>query len=228
MTITSFFPPTLRAPVYELFSVPTYLAFESVSSVATTSELDNSYTHNELAYERQAILSSTGINGVSGYVERAFYYDYLGRTIQTVEKNHLGGTSRTSFKYNLAGNILKKHESHQRGLGLTADTKLTTFTYDVRGRMLTETTSINGSSSATVNYSYNELGQLTGKTYGNGATESMAYNIQGWLSSKNAVKSGTNLFSMNLLYYNSTRATNKYTGNIVELSLIHISQGIVR
>jgi len=216
MTITSDYPPELRGQFAGIFIVPTILAFEDVSNVATSSDLDNTYTNNELVYEKKAILASGSSTGVTGYVERAFYYDYLGRVIQTVEKNHLGGISRTSIKYDLAGNILKQHESHQRGPGFTADTKLTTFTYDVRGRMLSETASINGSTSGTVTYSYNELGQLTGKTYGNGATESMAYNIQGWLSSKNAVKSGTNLFSMNLLYYNSTRAANKFSGNIAE------------
>ena len=216
MTITSDYPPELRGPLTGAFIVPAFLAFADVSNVATSSDLDNTYTNNELVYEKKAILASGSSTGVTGYVERAFYYDYLGRVIQTVEKNHLGGISRTSIKYDLAGNILKQHESHQRGPGFTADTKLTTFTYDVRGRMLSETTIINGSASGTVTYAYNELGKLTGKTYGNGATESMAYNIQGWLSSKNAVKSGTNLFSMNLLYYNSTRAANKFSGNIAE------------
>jgi RHS repeat-associated protein len=216
MVITSDYSPDLRGPLTGTFTVPSFLAFEGVSNVATTTELDSLYTHNELVYEKKAILSAGSTNGVSGYVERAFYYDYLGRVIQTVEKNHLGGISRTSLKYDLAGNILTRHESHQRGPGLSADIKQTTYTIDERGRMRSETTSINGGTSATVSYTYNELGQLTGKTYGNGATESIAYNIQGWLSSKSSAKSGTNLFSMNLLYYNSTRATNKYTGNIAE------------
>ena len=105
--------------------------------MATTTELDNSYIHNVLAYEKKAILSSSGTNEVTGYVDRAFYYDYLGRVIQKVEKNHLVGISRTSFKYDLAGNVLTKHESHQPDSGLTADVKSTSFTYDVRGRMLT-------------------------------------------------------------------------------------------
>ena len=198
------------------FAIPSTLSFSAVSNVVSTSDKDVTAVKEVKVYEKKAILASGSSTGVTGYVERAFYYDYLGRVIQTVEKNHLGGISRTSIKYDLAGNILKQHESHQRGPGFTADTKLTTFTYDVRGRMLSETTIINGSTSGTVTYAYNELGQLTGKTYGNGATESMAYNIQGWLNSKDAVKSGTNLFSMNLLYYNSTRAANKFTGNIAE------------
>jgi RHS repeat-associated protein len=196
------------------FAIPSTLSFSAVSNVVSTSDKDATAVKEVKVYEKIGILGPD--NTVTGYVERAFYYDYLGRVIQTVEKNHLGGISRTSIKYDLAGNILKQHESHQRGPGLTADTKLTTFTYDVRGRMLSETTIINGSASGTVTYSYNELGKLTGKTFGNGATESMAYNIQGWLNSKDAVKSGTNLFSMNLLYYNSTRAANKFTGNIAE------------
>ena len=135
-----------------------------------------------------------------------------------VEKNHLGGISRISTKYDLAGNVLAQHESHQPGSGLTADTKLTTYTYNGnnRGLIASETTTVNGGTSGTVTYSYNELGQLTGKIYGNGATESLAYNIQGWLSTKSAARSGTNLFNMTLRYYDATKGTSKFTGDITE------------
>ena len=66
-----------------------------------------------------------------------------------------------------------------------------------------------------VAYTYDDLGQLTGKTYGTGAHaihETMDYNMQGWLTEKSS-----ELFEMRLRYHDpeshlSDRAS--YTGNI--------------
>ncbi len=84
-----------------------------MSNVLSTSDNDASTIHGVKVYEKVGILGPN--NTVTGYFERAYYYDYLGRVVQTVEKNHLGGISRISTKYNLAGNILAQHESHQPG-----------------------------------------------------------------------------------------------------------------
>ncbi len=65
------------------------------------------------------------------YIKRAYYHDYQGRVIQTVEKNHLGGTSRVSLEYDF--------------------TRLN-----------------NTGNWAVVTYDYDELGRLSGKTYGSG------------------------------------------------------------
>ena len=45
------------------------------------------------------------------------------------------------------------------------DSKLTEFTYDKRGRLLSETTTINDSKPATIDYTYDELGRLEEKRY---------------------------------------------------------------
>ncbi len=139
--------------------------------------------------------------------------------IQTVERNHLGGISRTSISYNFVGNVLISYESHQTSSTATADTKKTTFTYDNRGRLLSETTVVNGASAgtATVTYAYNDLGQLISRTKG-GVTETLAYNIQGWQTSQSST-----LFDSQLRYFDPRSGSSKgrWTGDIAELRWQH-------
>ena len=81
--------------------------------------------------------------------------------------------------------------------------------------MTKETAQFNDGEQAVVAYTYDDLGQLTGKTYGTGAHaihETMDYNMQGWLTEKSS-----ELFEMRLRYHDpeshlSDRAS--YTGNI--------------
>jgi len=81
--------------------------------------------------------------------------------------------------------------------------------------MTKETAQFNDGEQAVVAYTYDDLGQLIGKTYGTGAHaihETMDYNMQGWLTEKSS-----ELFEMRLRYHDpeshlSDRAS--YTGNI--------------
>ncbi len=174
-------------------------------------------------YDKVAILdpSVTSTDHMQ-YVERAYYYDYKGRVIQTVEKNHLGGISRTSVKYDFVGNILTQHESVQPAAGARADELVKHFTYDHRCRLLSETTTLNNGTPAVVKYDYNELGQLIAKTYGpegepGTVTDNLTYNIQGWLTEQQ-----NDLFRMNLHYYDPQKGTDpSYTGNITEWDWQH-------
>ena len=104
-------------------------------------------------------LSKSGSGGNANFIERAFYYDRKGRVMQVVEKNSTGGISRTSTKYDFRGNILAVNESHSAG-SLTI-TKGTVYSYDQRGRLLSERVSVDGVEKATVNYSYDALLTLT-------------------------------------------------------------------
>lgn len=94
-----------------------------------------------ITYEKTAILNSDGVP--DNYVERAYYYDDDGRVIQTVEKNHLGGISRYSTKYDYVGNVLIAHEWHQTDMNDVGSSKTSKFKYDDRGRILSERSSIN-------------------------------------------------------------------------------------
>lgn len=188
-------------------------------------------THSLLVYERESVFNG---NEVAGFIERAFYYDYMGRIIQTVMKDERGCCSRYSTKYDFMGNILAKCESHQTDPETnTADTLKSFFTYDHRNRLLSEITTLNASEPAVIKYGYDELGKLISKTYGEGAnsvTDQLKYNIQGWLTEQN-----NPLFEMKLRYFDLRSmppytdhlqpllptTTPSYTGNITEWEWRH-------
>jgi len=167
-------------------------------------------------YEKTADMSTLG--SIVRYSERAFYYDYKGRTIQTVEKNLNGGIDRTSFKYNFVGNILARQERISPTSGGMETVKNTIYTYDQRGRLLTETTTVDGTAHGTVSYAYDDLGKLITRTGGNGTAEHTTYNLQGWTTAKNTLSaSSENIFYQQLAYYNPQKGTLPlYTGNISE------------
>ena len=168
-------------------------------------------------YEKLAVLSDGGIGGSH---ERAFYYDYRGREIQRVEKDAQGGVLRTTSRYDLIGNMLAQRECYTRGS--KTDVLDRTFEYDSRSRMTKETAQFNGGEQAVVAYAYDELGQLSGKTYGTGQHaihETMDYNMQGWLTEKSS-----ELFDMQLRYYELYRDgfEPSYTGNIIDWQWTHL------
>ena len=139
--------------------------------------------------------------------------------MQSVTRYPNGNILRTSYKYDFTGNVTTKEEI----CGST--TKLTTYTYNKRGKLLTESTTLNGGTAATVTYTYDDLGRVTGRTYGNGTTESQVYNIQGWLTGISAKKGSTSIYNQTLRYYNPAKGTAAlYSGNISEWSSQQASQ----
>jgi len=198
------------------------LGFAAVSGVVTASDVDQSRIKGLKTYEKVGILSGTGTP--SAYVERAFYYDALGRLVQTVEKNAMGTTSRYSTKYDFLGNVLAAREQHG------TDYKTSSFTYDGRGRLLSETASVNGGTAATLSYAYDPLGRLKTTTSGTGSnavTTTDSWNIQGWLTSRTALKGSANVFTMSLGYYSPTVSgpVAKYSGDISSWTWTQSGQG---
>lgn len=203
-------------------TMPAALAFEEIpdmtcdlTGIEPETLLDTSTTGLP-TYEKLATITDSSIGGE---YHRAFYYDYKGREIQRVECDFEGNILRTTSRYDLIGNLLAQRESYTHG-GKT-DVLDRTFEYDSRSRMTEETAQFNDGEQAVVSYTYDELGQLTGKTYGTGAHaihETMEYNIQGWLTTKNS-----ELFDMNLNYFQTPREwfEPSYTGNIVSWKWSH-------
>ena len=184
---------------------PSTLAFSAVSGV--TPAVDQTRIKGLKTYEKVAILSGAGTPTTS------FYYDQIGRLIQTVESDAMGTVSRYSSGYDFLGAVTASREQHG------ADYKTSTFTYDLRGRLLSESTSVNGSVTATMAYAYDPLGRLKTTTSGSGAnavTTTDTFNIQGWLTARSAMKGSTNIFSMSLGYYTPVQsgATARYSGDI--------------
>ena len=139
--------------------------------------------------------SAMSADKVADYIEEsnAFLFDHYGDDV--VEKNSTGGISRTSTKYDFRGNILAVDENHSAG-SLTI-TKGTVYSYDQRGRMLSErgidydlngnivTLQRFGSNASAVednlsySYSGNRLTALTGSSQGAELNASYSYDAGG-------------------------------------------------
>lgn len=308
----------------------TYCGVSEVISVHET-ETSSQQRHSGLkTHEKVAVLEGGEFTGE--FVERAFYYDDRGRVIQTVEKNHLGGISRYSVKYDFAGNVLATRESHklpmecdpepdensdyiplvqgiymlvspdcidpigldmdlidpnqeyflsevyirpeyhicsndmypggyysyipercmsmvmnmlavtQPGLyrlvyevpemgdeplltyfgimpesssSMTEFNKLTRYTYDVRGRLLSKSVSVNGGAPVNVDLAYNEMGRLASKTHGDtGIVETYQYTMDGRLKEQDS-----EIFNLRVRYehHELTGTPDLYTGGITEV-----------
>ena len=199
-------------------TMPAALAFEEIpdmtcdlTGIESETLLDTSTTGLP-TYEKLTAITDSSIGGE---YHRAYYYDYKGREIQRVECDFEGNILRTTSRYDLIGNLLAQRESYTHGG--TIDVLDRTFEYDSRSRMTKETAQFNDGEQAVVAYTYDELGQLSGKMYGTGAHaihETMDYNMQGWLSEKSS-----ELFEMKLRYYDPEPyygGDAYYTGNISE------------
>ena len=210
----------LTQHVYDRYptTMPAALAFEEIpdmtcdlTGIEPETLLDTSTTGLP-TYEKLAAITDSSIGGE---YHRAFYYDYKGREIQRVECDFEGNILRTTSRYDLIGNLLAQRESYTHGG--TTDVLDRTFEYDSRNRMTKETAQFNDGEQAVVAYTYDDLGQLIGKTYGTGQHaihETMDYNMQGWLTEKSS-----ELFDMKLRYYDPEPYYDGdayYAGNISE------------
>lgn len=197
---------------YAASRIPSQLAFSAVADVVTAADTARS---TQIRYNRSLVLACAD---TVTYEESAYYYDSKGRLVQSVRLNRMGGIDRRSARYDFVGNVLSVVESHRIDSTASEDVLTGQFTYDSRNRLLSQTMSLNGGSSATVTYTYDELGRLSDRRFGEGTaaiTDSLAYNIRGWLTEQSNLH-----FSMSLRYNAPRQAatTPSYTGNITEWS----------
>ena len=194
------------------FPIPPNLYFSPVSGVVGYADRDTTISNLKI-YERLSVLGQTITPRDA--VDRAFYYDKRGRLIQTVELNALGGISRTSIKYDFCDRPLIVYETVRTSSGdTTDDVKVTEYTYDSRGRMLTETCTVNGGTAGSVTYAYDGIGQLVSRTFGNGLSESISHNTQGWQTQITASNNDSLLFLQSLRYYDASDGHERYSGEI--------------
>jgi len=155
----------------------------------------------------------------------AFYYDQEGRVVQKNSTSFNGGYSmdRYSYLYDFKGHII--HVRHRQKAGSKLITEGTKYEYDHAGRQ-TITRHYVGSEAAAIITStntYNELGQLATKTYGNNLeTQTYTYNIRGWLK-----KIEGTMFSEQLYYEKDSSGINGYfNGNIKQASYKNLTGNI--
>ena len=168
-------------------------------------------------YEKLAVLGDDA--GEPRYVERTYFYDYKKRLMQVVERNPEGGISRTSYDYDLVGNVVRYKELRQPYAGADEDMVTASYVYDNRRRLIREVRALNYENSVAVDYEYDDLGKLVGKTTRNGGLNmTMAYNLQGWQTDMQVTDSGSPLFDTHLRYYDPQygETTPSYAGNISE------------
>ena len=172
-------------------------------------------------YEKVAVLSGNVFTGIAGNVERAFYYDSDGRLCQTVELWPDGWKSYYSVNYDFVGNVTAKEEKHVSPYDET-HTLLTTYTYDARGRVLSSSRVLDGTSLSDVQYGYDALGRLQEKNFGSGTecgTESYEYDIHSWMIGKAAGYKGDDVFSEALRYISPVKpgVSPCWNGNLAEV-----------
>lgn len=204
---------------YSNYILPKYLAFKNVNEVVSSEDVCHNNTGLK-QYEKIAIVPKV-FNNSTAYIERAYYYDNLGRIIQTVVKNQLGGITRISNKYSYNSNMLVVHESRQISKNSANDIKITKYSYDDFGRLLTDSTQLNNSPIATVQYKYDELGRCQSKTYGNNVLkDQFLYGITG-----NLLKQRNQKFSLRLYYEKPEKNDTKpnYSGMITECSWRYVN-----
>ena len=81
------------------------LIFQSPSELSSSLSINTAMVKGLKTYERVAILDSDYLDHITGYVQRAFYYDANGRVCQVVELYPDSHLSRTSTVYDLTGKI---------------------------------------------------------------------------------------------------------------------------
>ncbi|MDX5479946.1 MAG: hypothetical protein LPJ98_15985, partial [Cyclobacteriaceae bacterium] len=150
-------------------------------------------------------------------VETVYYYDSQGREIQTIEDHHLGGQMRFSTRYDFNHKILQNITEFTSSFGNNTVYKY--FNYDVAGLLVSITHQANSTPTVTIaNFSYDQLGNLTNKTFpvaGNAAMN-YTYNIRGWLKSINnpQVSNSVDKIFAQELFYESGGTSPQFNGNI--------------
>lgn len=190
----------------------TDLAFQAVSGIVSSSDVRGTTTGLKVQ-ESVCDVSEEGQSSPSSVIRR-YYYDYLSRPVQIVERTLWGDILRTSFKYDYLGNVTASSETAK------GTTKKQVFTYDSRGRMLSEETYINGTKKSTVTNTYDILDRVISSGLGSSVSETCSYSIQGWNTVKTVKKGTTTLFNSVLRYETPyLGSTASYGGNVSSWSM---------
>lgn len=188
------------------------LAFSPVNDIVTSGDLYTGINKTLKTYEKLAEMST--IYNTIQYTRRSFFYDDRGRLRQSVDKGSDGGVLRISQKYDYLGNVVKRAATYTKG-GFTK-TITSTFQYDNRCRLITECSSLDGTTTM-VQYGYDNIGRKQNITYGNGMIGTVNYNIQGWQTTQSVSLSSSNIYSQTLAYYSPTKGSNpRYSGFVSE------------
>ena len=138
-----------------------------------------------------------------------FYYDDLGRIIQTNSTNHLGGVDKGYLSYNFTGQPTQRKHIHS-ATGQTTQTEIYTYAYDHALRLTTAKHKLNALAEVTLaQNTYDELGRLNKTIQNNNAllTTTYGYNVRSWTKTISS-----QLFTQTLYYNESYQGNTKRHG----------------
>ena len=155
------------------------------------------------------------------WLRSVIYYDAQYRPIVAITDNHLGGTDRTTTRYEskVRDEVVETITKH-----VTASDDHTirqTYDYDHQSRPTEVTHKVDTESTVTLaSYTYNGLGQLVQKQLNDNAPTTQAtqtvdyrYHIRGWLSSINDLNDADAYYAQLLNY----QTQGQYNGNIAQV-----------
>ncbi len=136
--------------------------------------------------------------------------------VQTLGQHQVGGTVRSSTAYNFEDQPTHRLTANSLSSNYTV---LRAYTYNVIGQLEKITHKVgSGSVKNLAQYTYDDLGRQTGKTFptvASNANQTGTYNIRGWLTGQGSGYTG--IFRQTL-YYNSGVTANRFNGNIAGIS----------
>ena len=187
---------------------------------AKTDHVD--YTHcltlpmEETVWEAVS-LSDTTLSTPSHYKKRRFFYDKNARLAAISEFGSDYWSGGYSYDYLFRGNLAEKIEEHQSSAIL--DHMKTYYSYDSRGRKLETFRVVNDIPLSSINYEYDNFGNIIRKNNDYGFEE-YEYNIQGWNTSRNTHMFGTDIFHEDISYYSPEleNSDKRYSGLVSEVS----------
>ncbi|MBB6500929.1 DUF6443 domain-containing protein [Pedobacter cryoconitis] len=240
-SMTNTYPHTmdnvLTVNYYDNYSTPytspyTYSVNSQISPAMPAAA--STMTTGLLTMSLTAVLNGVNNNTNPGnMLGTVYYYDDLGRDIQSYEMHYLGGKSinagnydQISHSYNFTNDITQTVRIHHNATNSASPAVITianSYVYDHMGRKRQTFEQINGDNNVLLSQNdYNEIGQKLNKhlhSVDNGASFlqniSYAYNERGWLSTLNT---DGNLLNFSLNYNNSgTGITPQWNGNISQM-----------
>ena len=151
-----------------------------------------------------------------GFRWTAYYYDEFKRCVQTRSGTSSGQRSDMFCRYSFNGELLESLEVDRPSPASQPDTLHKEYKYDLYGRLLGETSVLNGVSVSS-DYSYDTAGRQNSTTLCADGGESLAigrtYNVRGWITGISSAP-----FSASLRYLDPVLegADTSFTGNISE------------
>ncbi|PZT98200.1 MAG: sugar-binding protein, partial [Chryseobacterium sp.] len=151
------------------------------------------------------------------------WYDALLRPVGSKNVNHLGGYTNTEKELDFSGAVLRANTFHKKTSANTETVIRERFNYDDHYRVKKHYHQVNGNNEELLaEYAYNELGQVSKKTVGNGIQDiDYTYDIKGTVTKVNDPSNlNGKLFGYELKFASTSDAAvapANYNGNITEM-----------